>query len=127
MTRIGEIYRGEILRAVFGKAASELKVADLARLNQLCERLAECEEAQTALRARGYGRAGMTFIEIVREVPERSFKAPAPRGILQQIFRPAPSRTDGLRYSPEEIAAFFRIPLDDAETSDPQAAATGRR
>lgn len=69
MTRIGEIYRGVILRSVFGAAASELKVADLERLNQLCEHLAQCEEAQTALRARGYGRAGMTFLEIVREVP----------------------------------------------------------
>jgi len=62
-------YRATILRAVFGSYASEGKVHDLHRLNQLCEHLAQCEEAQTALRARGYGRAGMTFIEIVREVP----------------------------------------------------------
>ena len=62
-------YRATILRAVFGSYASEGKVQDLHRLNQLCEHLAQCEEAQTALRARGYGRAGMTFLEIVRQVP----------------------------------------------------------
>jgi hypothetical protein len=69
MNTIALRYRAEFLRAVFGSYANEGKVHDLHRLNKLCEHLAQCEEAQTALRARGYGSAGMSFGEVVREVP----------------------------------------------------------
>jgi hypothetical protein len=83
MNTTAQIYRAEILRAVLGMRASELKAADLTRLNQIAEHLAHCEEAQTALRAKGYGCAGMTFTEVVRQVPDNS------PGILKMIFRPA--------------------------------------
>jgi hypothetical protein len=69
MSTVAARYRAVILRAVFGSYANEGKVHDMHRLNQLCEHLAHCEEAQTALRAKGYGRSGMTFLEVVREVP----------------------------------------------------------
>jgi hypothetical protein len=69
MNNTARIYRAEMIRAVLGPRASELKAADMARLNRIAEHLAHCEEAQAALRAKGYGRAGMTFLEVVREVP----------------------------------------------------------
>jgi hypothetical protein len=76
-------YRAVILRAVFGSYANEAKVQDLNRINQLCEHLAQCEDAQTALRARGYGRAGMTLLDVVREVPVSAL------GRLKTLFAPA--------------------------------------
>jgi hypothetical protein len=85
MNDIALRYRTEILRAVLGPRASELKADDLTRLNQIAEHLAQCEVAQAALRARGYGRAGMTFIEIVREVPTNAL------GRLKKLFEPKPS------------------------------------
>jgi hypothetical protein len=87
MNNTARIYRAEILRAAFGTANSELKVADLARLNQIAEHLAQCEDAQAALRAKGYGCAGMTFIEIVREVPTNAL------GRLKSLFKSKPVAT----------------------------------
>jgi hypothetical protein len=69
MSGKADIYAAEIRRAVLGLNAGELKVDNPARLAQIAEHLALCEDAQTALRARGYGCAGMTLLEIVREVP----------------------------------------------------------
>ena len=86
MNDIALRYRATILRAVYGSYANVGKVEDLHRLNQLCEHLAQCEEAQTALRARGYGRAGMTFLEVVREVPVNAL------GRLKNMFK-KPSAT----------------------------------
>jgi hypothetical protein len=84
MNTVALRYRAEILRAVFGSYANEGKVRDLHRLNQLCEHLAQCEQEQEALRAKGYGRPGMTFIEIVREVPANAF------GRLKNLFASKP-------------------------------------
>lgn len=64
-----KIYRAEILRAVLGPAAHTGKVHDMARLNQIAEHLANCEDAQSILRAKGHGSAGMTFVEVARDVP----------------------------------------------------------
>jgi hypothetical protein len=69
MSNIANIYAAEILRAVHGPRASDLKVADPVRLQQIAARLAESEEAHGALRAKGYGHAGTTLMEVVREVP----------------------------------------------------------
>lgn len=82
MSEIADIYRGEILRAVYGPYRHEGKVHDLHRLNQFAEHLAECEKAQEILRAKGYGRSGMSFVEIVRCVPENV------RQVLKNIFKP---------------------------------------
>lgn len=70
MNNIARIYRAEILRAVMGDKANEVKVSDIERLNQIAEHLATCEEAQSIIRAKGYGTAGMTFIELARSLPE---------------------------------------------------------
>jgi hypothetical protein len=69
MNTTAQIYRAEILRAVLGPRASELKVDNPARLAQIAEHLVHCEQAQAALRAKGYGCAGMTFLEVAHEVP----------------------------------------------------------
>lgn len=81
MSDIGDIYKAEILRAVFGPRTHEGKVHDMHRLTRLAERLADTEEAQRVLRAKGYGAAGMTLLEIIRSVPNEA------RGMLRTLFR----------------------------------------
>jgi hypothetical protein len=76
-----DIYRIELMRAAFGEKWRETKVADLHRLNQYAERLAESERAQAILRAKGYGIAGTSFVELASSVPDHS------PGILRSIFR----------------------------------------
>jgi len=82
MNNIAKIYRATILRAVFGPAASELKVHDMARLNQFAEHLADCEAARSAMHAKGYGRGASLFVDVVREAPDNS---PA---MLKRMFAP---------------------------------------
>lgn len=74
-------YRAEILRAVLGGTPHPAKAHNLARLNQIAEHLAECEEAQIILRAKGHGRAGMSFVDIARSVPDNV------KQILRDLFR----------------------------------------
>lgn len=85
MNDIARIYRAEILRAVLGGNPPPAKAHDLVRLNQIAEHLAECEEAQTILRAKGHGRAGMSFVDIARSVPENV------KQILRDIFKSKPA------------------------------------
>lgn len=81
MKDAAKIYRAEILRAVLGPAAHTGKVHDMARLNQIAEHLANCEDAQSILRAKGHGSAGMTFVEVARDVP------PNVRQVIKRLFR----------------------------------------
>lgn len=90
------IYRAVILRAVLGPAYNTAKVSDLERLNRICDHLADCEEAQRILRRKGYGRAGMTFIELASSVPEHV------RGLLRGLFRPAGSKSPESRAELDE-------------------------
>ena len=69
MNNIARIYRAEILRAVLGPGAAPAQAADLNRLNQIAERLAECEEVHGILRAKGHGRPGTTVVDSARMVP----------------------------------------------------------
>ncbi len=78
-----EIYRAVILRATLGSGASAAKAADLDRLNRICAHLAECEEVQRTLRRKGYGRSGMSFLEIAQSVPDHV------KGMLRSLFKPA--------------------------------------
>lgn len=78
-----EIYRAVILRATHGSGYNLTKVADLQQLNRICERLAECEEAQRLLRGKGYGKPGMTFVELVCSVPDHV------KGIFRGLLRTA--------------------------------------
>ena len=55
MNNIARIYRAEIMRAAFGPGAEPAQAADLDRLNQIAERLAECKEVHGILRAKGHG------------------------------------------------------------------------
>jgi len=82
MNYVANIYRAAILRAVFGPAASELKVHDMARLNQFAEHLADCEAARSAMHAKGYGRNASSFVEVVRDIPDN---APS---MLKRMFAP---------------------------------------
>jgi len=82
MNNVAKIYRATILRAVFGPAASELKVHDMARLNQIAEHLVDCEAARSAMHAKGYGRGASSFVEVVRAVPDN-----AP-DLLKRMFAP---------------------------------------
>jgi hypothetical protein len=78
-----DIYRAVILRAVQGPGFNSLKVADLERLNRICDHLVECEEAQRLLRRKGYGKAGMSFVELVCCVPDHV------KGIFRGLLRTA--------------------------------------
>ena len=69
------------MRAVLGGTPHLAKAHNLARLNQIAEHLAECEEAQIILRAKGHGRAGMSFVDIARSVPDNV------KQILRDLFR----------------------------------------
>lgn len=80
-----DIYVAEIARAVLGSQASQAKIADPARLRRIAEHLVQCEDAQAALRAKGYGRSGMSFLEVVREVPTNAL------GRLKTLFTPKAS------------------------------------
>ena len=84
MNDIALKYRAEILRAVLGGNPHPAKAHNLTRLNQIAEHLAECEEAQTILRAKGHGRAGMSFVDMARNVPENV------KQILRDIFKSKP-------------------------------------
>lgn len=81
MKDTADIYSNVILRAVLGSRAHECKVADPARLRQIAEHLVECEDAKAALQAKGYGLSGMSFMELVRAVPENAY------GRLRNLFR----------------------------------------
>lgn len=84
MNDIARVYRSEMIRAVLGSRANELRVADMHRLNQLAEHMAECEHAQTILRAKGHGAAGMSFVDLARSVPDNV------REKLKKLFGPKP-------------------------------------
>jgi hypothetical protein len=93
MNSAARIYRAEILRAVLGPGANELKADDIARLNTYAMRLADAEMALAALQAQGYGRGAASLTEAVGQVPERRRQTKvAAQGILRRIFRPAPQR-----------------------------------
>lgn len=93
MNSAARIYRAEILRAVLGPRANELRADDIARLNTYAERLADGEAALAALQAMGYGRGATSLAEAVSQVPERDRRSKAAKeGILKRIFRPAPPR-----------------------------------
>jgi fructose 1,6-bisphosphatase len=76
-----DVYRAEILRAVLGAGANESKVVNIERLNQIAAHLVDCEDAKSILRAKGYGAAGMSFVELARSLPENV------RGLLRDLFR----------------------------------------
>jgi hypothetical protein len=76
-----DVYRAEILRAVLGAGANESKVANIERLNQIAAHLVDCEDAKSILRAKGYGAAGMSFVELARSLPENV------RGLRRELFR----------------------------------------
>lgn len=80
-------YRAEILRAVLGGSPHPNRAHNLTRLNQIAEHLAECEEAQTILRAKGHGCGGMSFVEIACSVPENVKQIP--RDIFKTKPQPA--------------------------------------
>lgn len=50
------VYRGLIVRAVTGERPASLSVGDAARLEVLCERLAQAERIADMLQARGLDR-----------------------------------------------------------------------
>ncbi|MGZ3307261.1 MAG: hypothetical protein ACXU85_01750 [Xanthobacteraceae bacterium] len=91
-----DIYRAVILRAVNGPRANVDKVEDLARLNRICDHLVDCEEAQRILRGKGYGKSGMSFVELAASVPDHV------RGLLKGLFRPAGAKMAEDRAALEE-------------------------
>lgn len=66
---MARIYRAEIMRAALGPGAQPAQAADLARLNQISQHLADCHDAQEILRANGHGASGMSVVDVARSVP----------------------------------------------------------
>lgn len=69
MNNMVRIYRAEILRAAFGLGAVPSQAADLPRINQIAQHLADCHDAQEILRANGHGTSGMSVVDVARSVP----------------------------------------------------------
>jgi hypothetical protein len=68
-----EIYRSQLIAAFFvDRPIVIARVADLAALDRICERLLESEQAHRTLRAKGYGRAWFSIAEIAEDVPDKS-------------------------------------------------------
>lgn len=103
MSDIAYIYRAEILRAVFGPNAVAAKAHDLQRLNAIAQRLAESEEGMSILRAKGFGKTGMTLVEVIRTIPNNV------RGVLANLFTFKPFRTGPLGQKPEASAEVHDI------------------
>jgi len=96
MNDIARIYRAEMLRAVLGPGAHSAKAADLHRLNQLADHMAECEEAQTILRAKGHGGPGVSIVESARRVPVNV------KQVIRALFSaPAAPREQGIEQAHE--------------------------
>jgi len=65
------VYRDQMVRAVLGARPAMLaKEADTAALGRLAQRLAEDEQAMELLRAKGYGKRGMSILDMVQALPE---------------------------------------------------------
>jgi hypothetical protein len=64
------VYEDQMILAVRGTRPAILhQPADRTRLAALARRLSDAEIALTGLRAKGYGRTGMTLVEIVDALP----------------------------------------------------------
>jgi len=65
------VYRDQMVRGVLGERPAILaKEADTALLSNLAQRLAEAEAATELLRAKGYGRRGMSILDMVKKLAE---------------------------------------------------------
>ena len=64
------VYRDQMILATIGTRPAILtQTTNTALLNNLARRLADAEVALAQLRAKGYGRAGQTLVEIVDALP----------------------------------------------------------
>lgn len=82
MNNMARIFRAEILRAAFGPGAEPAQASDLQRINQIAERLAECEEVHGILRAKGHGSSGTSLTDTARQVPANV------REVIRALFTP---------------------------------------
>ena len=106
---MARIYRAEILRACFGPGAAPAQAVDLPRLNQIAERLAQGEDVHGILRAKGYGAAGVSLPQLVRDVP--SYAPPALKDLFQPVeHEQAAPMAEWQTFNTEQIARYFRIP-----------------
>jgi hypothetical protein len=85
-----EIYRVELMRAAFGEKWRETKVADLHRLNQYAERLAESARQRLwhrrhHVRGAGKQRPGPLARHLAQHLPQQSAGLPAARRHLRHL------------------------------------------
>ena len=65
------VYRDQMVRAVLGTRPAMLaKEADTSALNRMAQTLAENEAAVELLRAKGYGKRGMTLLDMIKALPQ---------------------------------------------------------
>lgn len=65
------VYLDQMVRAAIGTRPAMLaKTADTATLRRMAQTLAENEAAVELLRAKGYGKRGMSILDMVRALPD---------------------------------------------------------
>jgi len=65
------VYRDQMVRAVLGERPAMLaKEADTTMLERLAQRLAEAEAGMELLRNKGYGKRGMSILDMVKALPD---------------------------------------------------------
>lgn len=68
---LATVYRDQMVRGVLGERPAMLaESADTAMLSRLAQRLAEAEASLELMRAKGYGRRGMSLLDMIKALPE---------------------------------------------------------
>lgn len=70
---LSTVYRDQMVRGVLGVRPAILATsADTVLLDRLAQRLAEAEAGVELMRAKGYGKRGMSLLDMITALPEAS-------------------------------------------------------
>lgn len=72
-TAIQQAYRHQLVRSVLGEVPAECaRVHNPTEVDRMAQHLADCEQACSILRAKGYGKPGVSFIDVAKAMPEKA-------------------------------------------------------
>lgn len=70
VTDVALVCRSAIVRAIYGAGPGVIRrVDDEVALMRIAEGMAEADEAKAVLRAKGWGRAGTSVVEVAQTIP----------------------------------------------------------
>lgn len=70
MTDLDQVYRSQIVRAIYGMGPGKIRrVDDETALARIVECLAEADQVKAILRAKGWGVAGTSVVDVANMVP----------------------------------------------------------